>query len=69
MQRARDQLARRAETSHPGWQVSHGLHGWTAVRDRDTTTLRSTSLPGLTALITSADASSPARPAPPAPPP
>jgi hypothetical protein len=48
---ARDVLAARAEGRHPGWQVRHGLYGWTAVRDRDGTTRESDSLPGLDALI------------------
>jgi hypothetical protein len=52
MDAARAVLAARAEERHPGWTISHGLYGWTAVRDRDGTTRRSDSLPGLDALIT-----------------
>jgi hypothetical protein len=51
MDAARAVLAARAQERHPGWRISHGLYGWTAVRDRDGTTRRSDSLPGLDALI------------------
>jgi hypothetical protein len=48
---ARDVLARAAEAEHPGWRLSHGLHGWTAVRGRDGRTLACGSLPGIRALM------------------
>jgi hypothetical protein len=44
-------LARAAEADHPGWRLSHGLHGWTAVRERDGRTERSGSLPAIRALM------------------
>jgi hypothetical protein len=57
MERARDDLARRAEAQYPGWSLSHGLYGWTAIRARDGLTRRSSSLPGLRPLISTADSS------------
>jgi hypothetical protein len=51
MDRARDELARRAETRHPGWTLAHGLYGWTGTRTSDQRTETATSLPGLLALI------------------
>ena len=54
-QRARDDLARRAEAKHPGSALRHGIYGWTATRARDGLTRRSSSLPGLRPLMTSAD--------------
>jgi hypothetical protein len=57
MERARDDLARRYEAQHPGWSLSHGLYGWTAIRARDGLTRRSSSLPGLRPLISTADSS------------
>lgn len=53
MERARDELARRAEAQHPGWTLHHGLYGWTGVRISDGLTRCSSSLPGLCPLITS----------------
>jgi hypothetical protein len=52
---ARDELARRAETPHPGWTFRHGLYGWTATRPC-TPPLRSASLPGVLALISAGPA-------------
>ena len=54
MERARDDLARRAEAEHPGWVLRHGIYGWTATRARDGVTRSSSSLPGLRPLMTSA---------------
>jgi hypothetical protein len=54
MERARDDLARRAEAEHPGWVLRHGIYGWTATRVRDGVTRSSSSLPGLRPLMTSA---------------
>jgi hypothetical protein len=48
---ARDVLARAAEADHPGWALSHGLYGWTAVRTRDGRTEKCGSLPGIKALM------------------
>jgi hypothetical protein len=48
---ARDVLARTAEAEYPGWQLSHGLYGWTAVRSRDGRTEKCGSLPGIKALM------------------
>jgi len=64
--RARDELARRAETLHPGWSFTHGLFGWTAKRQGQT--LTAANMPGLLAQVASADRSrkreSPGRGAP-----
>jgi hypothetical protein len=54
--RARDDLARRAETGHPGWSFSHGLFGWTGKRTADGRTLTGSSLPALCAQISAAGA-------------
>jgi hypothetical protein len=54
MERARDDMARRAEAEHPGWVLCHGIYGWTATRARDGPTRSSSSLPGLLPLMTSA---------------
>jgi hypothetical protein len=53
--RARDEQARRAEAEYPGWRISHGLYGWAGTRASDQRTERSSSLPGLIALIGVAD--------------
>jgi hypothetical protein len=60
MERARDELARRAEAQHPGWVLRHGIYGWTATRACDGLTRSSSSLPGLRPLMTSADTLDPA---------
>jgi hypothetical protein len=52
---ARAEIARRAGERRPGWRVSHGLHGWTGVRERGERTERSGSPPGLEALMPVAD--------------
>jgi hypothetical protein len=57
MDRARNELARRAEAQHPGWVLHHGLYGWTATRSCDGLTCRSSALPGLRPLLGIADAS------------
>ena len=54
MERARDDLARRAEAEHPDWALRHGIYGWTATRAPDGLTRSSSSLPGLLPLMTSA---------------
>jgi hypothetical protein len=64
MDTARDHLARAAENYHPGWQVGHHLHGWTAVRACDQRTVSCDSLPGLRALITVAGPGAAPRPRP-----
>jgi hypothetical protein len=51
MAAARDVLAAGAQARHPGWRISHGLYGWSGVRDRDGTSRQADSLPGLSALI------------------
>jgi hypothetical protein len=51
MAAARDELARRADREHPGWTFTHGRYGWTATCPGQDEPLRSSSLPGLTALI------------------
>ena len=51
MSAARDQLARRAEADHPGWDIGHHPFGWTATRPRGHRTAEATSLPALLALI------------------
>ena len=58
---ARDQLARAAEGDNPGWDISHGIYGWTGTRACDQRTAAAPSLPGLLALINVADT---ARPSP-----
>jgi hypothetical protein len=55
MERARDELARRAQAEHPGWILRHGIYGWNATRTCDGLTRSSSSLPGLQPLIASAD--------------
>jgi hypothetical protein len=62
MERARDDLARRAEAQHPGWALCHSLYGWTATRTRDGLTCCSSSLPGVLSLMTSADMTDPGLP-------
>ena len=51
MDRARDDLARRAEAQYPGWTFRHGIYGWVGTRTRDGLTRRATSLPALRALL------------------
>jgi hypothetical protein len=55
IERARDELARRAEAQHPGWSLSHGIYGWTGIRACDGVLRRSSSLPGLRPLMADAD--------------
>jgi hypothetical protein len=55
MDRARDDLARRAEATHPGWTLAHHIYGWTATRTRDGLTRTATSLPALRPLLQIAD--------------
>jgi hypothetical protein len=59
MSTARDQLARQVEAENPGWAIQHGIFGWTGTRTRDARTERSTSLPGLLAVISVADLARP----------
>jgi hypothetical protein len=51
MDRARDDLARRAEAQYPGWTIRHGIYGWTGTRTGDGLTRRATSLPALRPLL------------------
>ena len=46
-----DAQARAAETEFPGWRLSHGMYGWTAVRQRDGRTAACGSLLGIRALM------------------
>jgi hypothetical protein len=62
MAAARDQLARAAEAASPGWAIRHGIYGWTATRTRDARTERSSSLPGLLAIMSVADTAGPPPP-------
>ena len=59
MSAARDDLARRVEADHPGWQISHHLRGWTGIRTSDRRTETAVSLPGLLALMSIAGAAPP----------
>jgi hypothetical protein len=49
--RARDTRARGIEADFPGWEVRHGLYGWTGRRASDGRMVSSTSAPGLLALL------------------
>ena len=55
MAAARAEIARRAAVAHPGWRITHGLYGWTAIRDRDGHAETARNIPALDILIGIAD--------------
>lgn len=52
--RARDVIAARITTEHPGWHAGHDLYGWHAQRLDDGHTVRASGPNGLRALISAA---------------
>jgi hypothetical protein len=52
---ARAEISRRATVAQPGWTITHGLYGWTAIRDRDGHAETAQSIPALDILIGIAD--------------
>jgi hypothetical protein len=55
MERARDELARRAEAQHPGWSLRHGIYGWPVSALATASPDGLPHCPGLHPLMTTAD--------------